>query len=105
MLDLVGLQKHPPQQGTADWERASDRRFEHRIQAWVEANYYMDLYSNSDADSRQLMKPLIITIVVHQGFWSIWMNVFSDFSEVQIEIVNSYPGTRTAFFPNLNPTS
>lgn len=105
MLDLVGLQKRPPKQGTVDWQEASDRRFEHRIQAWSDANHYMELYKNSTIDIRQLMIHLIATIVIHQGFWSIWMNVFSNFPEVQVELVNNFSGTNNALFPHLFPTS
>lgn len=105
VIDLVGLQKYPPRIGTSDWERASDRRFEQRIQAWFEANHFIKLYDGSDENSRRLMIPFIVTIVVYQGFWSIWMKVFNDFPEVQIEIINSYKGTRTEFFPNLFPVT
>lgn len=103
MLDLVGLQKYPPQHGSADWERASDRRFEHRIQAWMEANHFMSSYRNSTDDYKQLMIPFITTIVVHQGFWSIWVNVFIDFPEVQVELINNFPGTNVAYFQHLFP--
>lgn len=104
MLDLVGLQKHPPRKGTANWEKASDRRFNHRIQAWSDANHYMELYRNAQDDIRQTILPLIITIVSHQGFWSLWMNVFSDFPEVQIELVNNFAGTNAGLFQHLFPT-
>jgi len=103
MLDLVGLQKHPPREGSADWERASDRRFEHRVQAWSEANRYMDSYTNAVDEIRQEMIPLIITIVIHQGFWSIWMDAFVDFPEVQTELINNLIGTNIEHFPNLFP--
>ena len=104
MLDLMGLQKSPPRVGSADWERASDRRYEHRIQAWSDANHYMDKYNKSSDAIRNLMIPLIKTIVIHQGFWSIWMKSFENFPEVQIELINSFPGTNITYFPNLIPT-
>ena len=100
MLNLVGLQKYPPRHGTADWERASDRRFDHRIQAWSEANNYLNLYDQANDAVKLLMIPSITTIVVYQGFWSIWMSVFSDFPDVQISLINSYSGTQIEFFPN-----
>lgn len=103
MLDLVGLQKHPPRLGTADWKEASDRRFEHRIQAWLDANHYMELYNSSTNEIREIMIPLIITIVLNQGFWSLWMNVFSEFTEVQIELLNKFVGTNIGLFPHLIP--
>ncbi len=105
MLDLVGLQNSPPRHGSADWERASDRRYEHRILAWSDANHYMNAYNNSSDEIRTIMIPLIITIVIHQGFWSIWMNVFENFPEMQIELISSIPGTNTAYFPELFPIS
>lgn len=105
MLDLVGLQKHPPRKGTVAWKEASDRRFEHRIQAWVDTNDSMQKYNAATDDIRQVMLPLIATIVVNQGFWSIWMNVFSSFPEVQIELINNFSGTNSTLFPHLFPTS
>ncbi len=102
-LDLVGLQKRPPRIGSADWERASDRRYEHRIQAWSEANHYAIQYQNVSNEIKEVMLPLITTIVSHQGFWSIWMKVFVAFPEVQIELINNFPGTNKDYFPNLFP--
>lgn len=103
MLDLVGLQKSPPRIGSADWEKASDRRYEHRLQAWLDANHYLEQYRNAVSETKIIMLPLLKTIAINQGFWSIWMNVFADFPEVQIELINNFKGTNKAYFSALYP--
>lgn len=105
MLDLVGLQKHPPQVGTVAWQEASDRRFEHRLGAWKDANIYKEMYENATNDIREGMKPLLVELISHQGFWSIWMSVFKDFQEIQLAFAQAIVGTNISYFPHLQPDS
>ena len=102
-LDLVGLQKYPPNTGTTAWEKASDRRFEHRIQAWSDANRYMNMYKGETTEIKEKMLSFIVTIVINQGFWSIWMNTFENYPEVQSELINKFTGTNAIYFPTLAP--
>ena len=95
---LVGLDRKPPQKGTRKWKEASDRRFEHRIQAFITSQDYVKGYSLADESARILLLPCIKTIVIHQGFWSICMRTFEAFPEVQKELIISFNGTRTKFF-------
>lgn len=103
-IQLVGLDKKPPKTGTVAWKEASDRRFEHRIQAFIDAQEHAENYSTANSQIRSIMLGLIKTIVINQGFWSIWMRAFETFPEVQRELINSFTGTRTEFFQDvLNP--
>ncbi len=98
MIRLVGLDKKSPKKGTIAWQEDSDRRQKHRIQALIESEDYRKKYSAADQSVRDIMKDMIITIAVHQGFWSIWMHAFASFPEIQRELVNSYCGTNKTFF-------
>ncbi|MGB1207251.1 MAG: hypothetical protein ACPG5B_16505 [Chitinophagales bacterium] len=45
------------------------------------------------------MLPFILIIVEHQGFWSVWMNVFAEYEEVQKALIKSHLGTNMSYFP------
>lgn len=98
LITLCGLDKVPPKVHSVAWKEASDRRFEHRIQAWKEANEAIVNYRNIPVEFRPKILSFILSIVVHQGFWSIWMHVFEEFAEVQEALVNAFVGTREEFF-------
>ena len=100
-IELVGLGVLQPKTGTVAWQEASDRRFEHRLQAFIDSYNHSETYRKSGVNTRKLLIPLIKTIVVSGGFWSIWMNAFQDFPEVQRIIINSYPGTNNSFFTHI----
>lgn len=96
-ISLVGLDRRQPKVGTKSWEEASDRRHEHRLNAYVEANNYAANYNNASVEDRAKFLPFLIDIA-KKGFWSIWMHAFRDFPEVQRELVNNFKGTRLAYF-------
>lgn len=100
LITLCGLDKTQPKTDSVAWKVASDRRFEHRIQAWIEAQEAAKNYKNVPITLRAKMLPLILRIVTHQGFWSIWMHAFEAFSEVQQGLIDGFRGTRTEFFDN-----
>ncbi len=94
MIDLVGLDKVPPKGGTRDWQKASDMRFYDRKEAWIEASDHLNKYDKADVATRNALLGSIVTIVKLQGFWSIWMQVFKNYSEVQQALIDAFPGTR-----------
>ena len=96
-IELVGLDKKPSNQGTIEWKEASDKRFEHRIQAFIDSKDHVKSYSIANQSVRIQLLPFIKTIVVNQGFWSIWMRAFENFPEVQKELITSFKGTQTVF--------
>jgi uncharacterized protein (TIGR02646 family) len=100
-INLVGLDKKPPKTNTIAWKEASDSRFEDRLQAITDAKTYVTMYSNALLSERPNYLCFIKTIVIGQGFWSIWMRAFESFPEVQKELINSFAGTRKEFFQQI----
>lgn len=98
MINLVGLNKIPPKIGTVGWEEASDRRFEHRVKAFKNAQDALEKYKGANKSIKKIMLPFIVTLVIESGFWSIWMNAFDQYPEVQEEIISSHKGTNDSFF-------
>jgi uncharacterized protein (TIGR02646 family) len=96
-IKLLGLDRIQPTSGTANWQQASDRRYEHRLQAFIEANKYASIYSNASFAERIVYIGFLIDIA-KKGFWSIWMNAFQNFPEVQRELILQFKGTRQTFF-------
>jgi uncharacterized protein (TIGR02646 family) len=101
MINLVGLDKPTPSNGTSEWDENSDRRQHHRIQALIESENYRKKYYLASPEIRNMMKEMLSTIVTHQGFWSIWMHAFETFPEVQKEFIASYVGTNKAYFQRI----
>ncbi|MDD2820418.1 MAG: HNH endonuclease [Flavobacterium sp.] len=97
LISLVGLNRTQPAIGTANWEEASDRRYEHRLQAYIDANNYAAKYSAASVDERTIYLPFLIDIA-KKGFWSIWMSAFEVFPEVQRELIVRFTGTRQIYF-------
>lgn len=96
-ISLVGLDRRQPNVGTREWEEASDRRHEHRLKAYVEANNYAANYDSASLEDRAKFLPFLMDIA-KKGFWSIWMHAFEAFPEVQQSLIDSFSGTRLAYF-------
>jgi uncharacterized protein (TIGR02646 family) len=97
LISLVGLDRIQPAMGTASWEAASDRRYEHRLQAYIDANNYAAKYRAATLPERTNYLPFLIDIA-KKGFWSIWMRAFEEFSEVQRQLIAQFRGTRQNYF-------
>ena len=97
-INLVGLNKRPPDTGTLDWKTASNRTHEQRIQALIDANEKNLAYNEADTDVKKLLLSFIVLIAQHQGFWSIWMNAFAKHPEVQRELILAFKGTNLSYF-------
>ena len=93
-IKLVGLGKSQPAINTKEWKIASDRRFEHRLQTYLEAERFSLEYSKKSIAARADMLPLLEIIVISKGFWSIWMSAFSTFPEATIRFRLAFVGTR-----------
>jgi len=94
LMALVGLQKTP---NTPD---ASDRRWENRREAWDMAVRAKDRLARCPCDD---MKDQIIDTVRANGFWSIWMTVFSNGADMQTRLIAALPGTRANCFAASTP--
>ena len=100
-IKLTGLDKLAPKPNTGDFNKASDLRVEDRLEAWREANDYLEDYESTKPEFRKQMAKLLVTIVKYEGFWSIWMTVFQDHPTVTQELVNGILGTNKVYFSEL----
>jgi uncharacterized protein (TIGR02646 family) len=89
LIKLVGLQQQ------ADTDRASDRRWLNRREAWDQATRAKELLGRCP---REEMREQIVMTALAKGFWSVWMTVFGDDPEMVRRFLLALPGTRTALF-------
>ncbi|BDD13035.1 hypothetical protein FUAX_54670 (plasmid) [Fulvitalea axinellae] len=98
MIRLTGLDKTQPEEGTSDWEEASDRRQEQRIKSLMESEEKRIAYEQMPSEVRPHFISFLVTIVEADGFWSVWMRAFQDFPEVQQALIQALPGTTAQHF-------
>lgn len=91
MIALVGLDKKPD---TAD---ASDRRWSNRLETWAMAERARTRLINRDSIE---LRETIAEHAYSQGYWSIWMTVFSHDSDMLRRIIAQYMGTSALCFNN-----
>ena len=89
LMDLVGLDRLP---GHANYSH-KDKRWEERKKAWELANRYLAKLTNGSCDI-EIIKDLAIAT----GFWSIWMAVFDNHTNVKVQLVSTFNGTRSEYF-------
>ncbi|MFN0199971.1 MAG: HNH endonuclease [Bacteroidia bacterium] len=93
LMGLVGLDREPSNKKY----NSSDNLVEKRRNAWALAKRYLDKYEASppttDIDC-------LIDLVRSNGFWSIWMKVFENHTEVRKELITVFDVPRTACFDN-----
>ncbi|MBA4155334.1 retron system putative HNH endonuclease [Flavobacterium sp.] len=86
LIELVGLDRilgHPQ-------HLEGDKRYERRKTIWEIA---VKMKTNYIKVNSSLTPDFIALCASQMGFWSVWMKVFSDCSEVQNELILSFNGT------------
>ena len=83
LSELVGLDRRPGRD-----PRATDLRWRKRREAWRVACYARHRYQE-DPD----IVDLVIILAKANGFWSVWMTVFAEHSEVCDRLQKVFPGT------------
>ena len=83
LSELVGLERRPGR-----GPRATDLRWRKRREAWRVACYARQRYQE-DPD----IVDLVIILAKAIGFWSVWMTVFAEHSEVCNRLQQVFPGT------------
>lgn len=74
-----------------------DRRWIKRKEAWNDAlSVKEDLISNPS----EAMKNTIILLAKAKGFWSVWMTVFEDDTDMRQRLINAFKGTSVQCFDN-----
>ena len=84
-LKLTGLDKRPHND-----PKASDRRWINRREVWDIAIRNREHLSQNENDS---FRELIVTSMTGRGYWSIWMTVFQDDSDMLQRFMKALPGT------------
>lgn len=85
-LELTGLDRVPGHPRISD----RDRRWLKRQEVWgVALNELKNLREN---DTPQL-RMSIVHVALSRGFWSVWMQVFSDDADMRRRLINSFAGT------------
>ncbi|MEI6335013.1 MAG: HNH endonuclease [Methylococcaceae bacterium] len=92
LINLVGLNRIPGRQGYS----GKDTLWLNRKESWVLASRYLQKYQNEDCDIET-----IIDLALNNGFWSVWMQVFIGFPDVQKELINAFSGTQKNFFQQI----
>jgi uncharacterized protein (TIGR02646 family) len=85
MIKLVGLDKRP-----SVIKEASDRRWLNRKESWDIATRSKERLTRSNTED---MKAQIIETAQAKGFWSVWMTVFKDDTDMLSRFINTFSGT------------
>ena len=85
-LELTGLDREPLHPSLTK----KDRRWEKRIEAWSKAERAKLNLSRQATDS---MRDQIIDTATSTGFWSVWMTVFQDYTDMRCRLINAFQGT------------
>ncbi len=83
-IRLTGLDKTPND------NKASDRRWLNRKEAWDIAVRSRSRLANNDNDD---FRDQIVDTAMANGFWSTWMTVFKDDSDMLSRFLQAFPGT------------
>ncbi len=98
-IKLFGLAKKTPKKYSNEWKKASDLRHSQRLAAYKNVRAYLKKYKRASPAIRAVYLDCFVTIVEGDGFWSIWMQEFSSFPEVQAVIKHCIKGTNRKYFP------
>ena len=88
-ISLVGLDKTP------NTQKASDRRWLNRKEAWEIAVRARERLRRIDISE---LRDQIVDTARAKGFWSIWMTVFRNDPDMLKRLLTSFPGTCTQCF-------
>jgi len=97
-IELVGLDKCPPRVGTIEWKKASDSRFEKRLETVKITSDYFNIYNSASEESKKILILCFKDIIKRSGFWSVWIQTFNSIPEVLKEITHCIKGTNELYF-------
>jgi uncharacterized protein (TIGR02646 family) len=87
---LTGLDKLP-----TNAPKASDRRWQHRREAWERAEIARSRLRGQDTES---MRQCIVDQATALGYWSIWMAVFDGDTDMRRRLMHAFAGTCAGCF-------
>ena len=94
LLDLVGLQRHKASGRNRPAPR--DKRWQDRELAWASAESCRNNFEILGQTNE--VRELVLEVAKYCGFFSVWMNVFSDYPDVKRELIKIFTGTATSCF-------
>ncbi|MCC5884783.1 MAG: HNH endonuclease [Halomonas sp.] len=96
LIELVGLDRHPGQP-LAKQPARRDKRYMDREEVWTLAQVARrTLANNNNIDFREY----IVSTAKKAGFFSIWLTVFDDDSDMRCRLVEAHAGTAKDCFEN-----
>lgn len=84
LINLVGLDRK------VDNASASDRRWLNRRDAWDKAKRALERLGRTDNDD---MREQIVETATANGYWSVWLTVFSNDADMRKRFIEAMPGT------------
>lgn len=93
-LDLTKLERYDG--NDEDPPPVTDRRSQKRREAWNIAKQQLD-----DLNNKNITTKSVIQLAKAIGFWSVWMTVFQEDSEMLKLLIEAFPGTRKDCFDDL----
>lgn len=94
LIDLVGLDRHPGQpRSKRPTDR--DRRYMQREQVWRLAKRRHETLARMDCED---LRSLICDLAVAEGFFSVWMLVFHDDTDMRKRFAVAFTGTSAECF-------
>lgn len=102
-LKLTGLHKERRQTYDEQGRLIAEDRSSQRMEAWKLAEVCLQDFHSDPTNST--VKNLIVRNAVTAGFFSVWMAVFDDVSEMKNRFVDAFSGTRDSgcFAADANP--
>ena len=85
-LELTGLDREP----LHPLLTKKDRSWEKRIEAWGKAERAR---TNLSGQTTDLMRDQIIDTATSTGFWSVWMTVFQDYTDMRRRLIEAFQGS------------
>lgn len=98
LIELVGLDRPVPKEGSLTYRKASDTRVEERKKCAAEARSYKAMYLNLVDEAKPVFITTLEYIVQCSGYWSIWMHEFEDIPEMKEALLRCLPGTKIDLF-------
>ena len=92
LIELVGLDRDP----SHPKHSYKDERWSDRMEIDSLAKQCLKKYTNNDSSIEEL-----VTYAALRGFWSIWMNTFKMYPEVQNRLIEKFNGTKVDYFDSM----
>ena len=91
LLSLTGLDKSALNTPDVNGKQVALDRVRQRMEAWSQAQVARLRIQGRPDD--QLLRDMAIDLAKATGFFSVWMTVFNDDTDMRLRLINAFPGT------------